>query len=194
VAIQLDIVDIVGSLTRLLPLVDWGSRSLALSGLPVHVAVSRITQFALRARVYLALLPLTRFSLDFMVLKRGLRIPPINLHRRDTGAMPLIFARHKSRLMIIASAVLLCAMAGCGSPHDIVGKWRTSDPTAMVWEFSKNGSVLIGSSRGRYSFGDNNRVKIETPFATSVYRAEFSGDRMILRDPKGSKLEFTRIR
>src|SRR2546428_4426514 len=108
--------------------------------------------------------------------------------------MPFIFARHKSRLRIIALAVLLCAMAGCGSPA-IVGKWRMSaDPSAMVWEFSKIGSVLIGNIRGRYTFGDQNRVKIETPFATSVYQMEFSGDRMILREPNGSKLEFTRIR
>ncbi len=63
-----------------------------------------------------------------------------------------------------------------------------------VWEFSKNGSVLIGNVRGRYKFGDQNRVKIETPFATSVYQLEVSGDRMILREPGGPKLEFTRIR
>jgi hypothetical protein len=64
----------------------------------------------------------------------------------------------------------------------------------MVWEFSKNGSVLVGNIRGRYRFGDQNRVKIETPFATSVYQMEISGDRMILREASGSKLEFTRLR
>ncbi len=64
----------------------------------------------------------------------------------------------------------------------------------MVWEFSTNGSVLIGDVRGRYTFGDQNRIKIETPFATSVYQMEISGDRMILQEPGGSKLEFTRIR
>ena len=63
----------------------------------------------------------------------------------------------------------------------------------MVWEFSKNGAAVIGSTRGRYIL-DRNRVKIETPFATSVYQVEFSGDRMILREPTGSKSEFTRIR
>ena len=108
--------------------------------------------------------------------------------------MPFIFSRHQFRFWIIALAVLLCAMAGCGgSSHDIVGKWRTSDASAMVWEFSKNGAVVIGSTRGRYIL-DRNRVKIETPFATSVYQVEFSGDRMILREPTGSKSEFTRIR
>jgi hypothetical protein len=107
--------------------------------------------------------------------------------------MPFIFVRHKSLVGVLALAILLCAMAGCGN-RAIVGKWRTSaGSSAMVWEFSKNGSVLIGDVRGRYTFGDQNRVKIETPFATSVYQMEFSGDRMILRDTK-SKLEFTRIR
>ena len=108
--------------------------------------------------------------------------------------MTFILVRHKSRLRITASAVLLFALAGCGNPT-IVGKWRTSgDPGAIVWEFTKNGSVLVGTVRGRYQFGDQNRVKIETPFATSVYQMEIYGDRMILREANGSKLEFTRIR
>ena len=64
---------------------------------------------------------------------------------------------------------------------------------ATVWEFSENGVVLIGDVSGRYKFGDQERIKIETPFATTVYQMEISGDRMILREPGGSKLEFTRI-
>ena len=63
----------------------------------------------------------------------------------------------------------------------------------MVWEFSENGSFVMGNIRGRYRFGDSNRIKIETPFATSVYQAEISGDRMILREVNGSKFEFTRM-
>jgi hypothetical protein len=86
-------------------------------------------------------------------------------------------------------------MAGCGGPsHDIVSKWRMSgDANAMVWEFSNNGAVLVGNTRGRYIL-DRNRVKIETQFAKTVYQMEFFGDRMTLREPKGPKLEFTRIR
>ena len=100
-----------------------------------------------------------------------------------------------SRLLIIASAVLLGAIAGCGGPsHDIVGRWHMSgDANAIVWEFSNNGSVLIENTRGRYIL-DRDRVKIETPFAKTVYQMEFSADRMILREPNGPKLEFTRIR
>src|SRR5205814_5770652 len=106
-----------------------------------------------------------------------------------------MFDRNKSRLAKIALAVLLCEITGCGGPsHDIVGKWRMSgDANAMVWEFSKNGAVLIGSNRGRYIL-DRNRIKIETPFAKTVYRMEFSGDHMILREPNVLKLDFTRIR
>ena len=86
-------------------------------------------------------------------------------------------------------------MASCGgSSREVVGKWRMShDANAMVWEFSKNGAVVIGNTRGRYIL-DRNRVKIETPFAKTVYQMEFSDDRMILREPDGPKLEFTRIR
>ena len=109
--------------------------------------------------------------------------------------MQNIFVRYKPRLRIMASTVLLCTMAGCGgSSQHVVGKWRMSqDANAMVWEFSKNGALLIGNTRGRYTL-DRNRVKIETPFAKTVYQMEFSGDRMILREPNGPKLEFTRIR
>jgi hypothetical protein len=85
-------------------------------------------------------------------------------------------------------------MTGCGN-STIVGKWNMSGTSgATVWEFSKNGSVLIGKVRGKYMFGDQKRVKIETPFATSVYQLEISGDRMTLREPGGPKLEFTRIK
>jgi hypothetical protein len=90
----------------------------------------------------------------------------------------------------------LCLVTGCGSnARDIVGAWRTStDPNAMVWEFSSDGSVLMGTNRGRYSFGDNNRIKIETSIATSVYQMELVGDKMTLKEPNGSKLVLTRVK
>jgi hypothetical protein len=108
--------------------------------------------------------------------------------------MRFIFARGKSRFWIVAAIVLLCAIAGCGNPK-IIGKWRMSGSSSeTVWEFSKNGSVLVGDARGRYRFGDQERIKIETPFATSVYQLEISGDHMTLREPGGPKLEFTRMK
>jgi hypothetical protein len=64
----------------------------------------------------------------------------------------------------------------------------------MVWKFSSDGSALIGTNRGRYTFGDNNRIKIETSIATSVYQIEFVGDKMTLKEPNGSKLVLTRVK
>jgi hypothetical protein len=94
---------------------------------------------------------------------------------------------------MIASAILLCGLSGCeNSQADIVGKWqRAGDANAMVWEFSKDSSILLGSTRGKYTFG-RNRVKIQTPGGTTVYRMDLTPDRMILTAPGGSKLEFTR--
>lgn len=98
--------------------------------------------------------------------------------------------------MILASALLLSALAGCGrSESDIVGKWRTAgDSNAMVWEFFQDRSVVMGSTRGKYSFGDQGRMKIQTPFGTSVYHLELAKDRIVLKDPTGSKLEFTKVK
>lgn len=70
----------------------------------------------------------------------------------------------------------------------------SGDPKATVWEFSTDRSVLIGSIRGRYSLGDNNRVKIQTPYATMAYHMEFWGDHMILTEVNGAKLAFNRIK
>src|SRR6266513_1735047 len=104
------------------------------------------------------------------------------------------FPQRARLLLVPASAVLLFVMTGCGN-SSIVGKWRMSGTeNQTVWEFSQNGSVLVGEVRGRYKFGDQNRIKIETPFATTVYRVTISSDQLVLQEPGGSKLEFTRIR
>ncbi len=52
---------------------------------------------------------------------------------------------------------------------------------------------LRGRVRGRYSFGDNERIKIETPFATAVYHMKVAGNRLTLTDTRGAKIEFTRL-
>jgi hypothetical protein len=93
----------------------------------------------------------------------------------------------------MASAGLLFVMAGCGN-SSIVGKWRLSGAgDQIVWEFLSNGSVLAGEVRGRYKFGDHDRIKIETPVATTVYLVNLSSDQLVLQDLSGSKLEFTRV-
>jgi hypothetical protein len=108
--------------------------------------------------------------------------------------MSLNFSESKPRLQIIAAIILLFVMVGCGN-STIVGKWRMmGGSNATLWEFSSNGAVLVGDVRGRYKFGHQDRIKIETPFATTVYQLKISGDRMTLQELGGSKLEFTRIR
>jgi hypothetical protein len=106
--------------------------------------------------------------------------------------MPFNSSQSKLRLRIIAIA-LVFAIAGCGN-STIVGKWRMmGGSNAILWEFSPNGVVLVGDVRGRYKLGHEDRIKIQTPFATAVYQMKISGDRMILQELGGSKLEFTRI-
>src|SRR6266568_8496057 len=107
--------------------------------------------------------------------------------------MRIRFYQPKYSLRVIISAALLCMVAGCGN-SSIVGKWRMSGSDATVWEFRSNGAVLVGDVSGRYKFGDQDRIKIETPFATTVYQLRISGDQMVLQEPGGSKLEFMRIR
>ena len=107
------------------------------------------------------------------------------------------WAKQSLRLsgLILLSIFLLCAVLGCeNSENQIIGKWGSANSSAMVWEFAKDRSVLMGSMKGRYSFGDRHRLKIETPLGTSVYQLELTGDRMLLTDPSGSRLEFTRIK
>jgi hypothetical protein len=85
-------------------------------------------------------------------------------------------------------------MAGCGN-SSIVGKWRMSGAeNQTVWEFLSNGAVIVGEVRGKYKFGDQGRIKIETPFATTVYLVQLSSDQLVLQEPGGSKLEFTRLK
>jgi hypothetical protein len=97
---------------------------------------------------------------------------------------------------LLISAALLSVLAACSGPsREIVGKWRTSSgPDAVVWEFSDNGLVTIGSTRGKYSFGDSQRIKIQTPFEKSVYEVTISHDHMTFRESTGSRIEFDRIK
>lgn len=94
-------------------------------------------------------------------------------------------------------ALLLLALVACDSSRkQIVGKWKTaSGAEEMVWEFSPGGAVTMGGTPGRYSFGDNQRLKIETRAATFVYQIEFTGsDRMTWTNPSGAKTELQRVK
>lgn len=96
-----------------------------------------------------------------------------------------------------ASLVLaLALLAGCGgSEGRVVGKWKpVGDPNAAVWEFSANKAVNMGGRTGKYSFGDQGRLKVQTQFATFVYQLEISGDRMVLTEPNGTKTQLERVK
>src|SRR5258708_39489215 len=108
--------------------------------------------------------------------------------------MRVVFFRRVRPLRVLASGVVLLVLAGCGN-SSIVGKWRMSGAeNQTVWEFSSNGSVLVGEVRGRYKFGDQERIKIETPFATTVYLVELSSDLLVLQNLVWSNRTCTRSR
>jgi len=108
--------------------------------------------------------------------------------------MQVVFALRQRLLTLIAFAAVILLLAACGN-SSIVGKWRMSGiENQTIWEFSSNGSVQVGDIPGRYKFGDQDRIKIETPFSTAVYLVKISSDQLVLQEPGGSKLEFTRIK
>ena len=104
------------------------------------------------------------------------------------------FGFHPRLVVAPALVVLLFVFVSCGN-SSIVGKWRMSGAeNQTVWEFLSNGSVNVGDVAGRYKFGDQDRIKIQTPFSTTVYQVKISGDQLVLEEPGGSKLEFTRMK
>ena len=108
--------------------------------------------------------------------------------------MWVVFALRQRLLTLIAFAAVILLLAACGN-SSIVGKWRMSGiENQTIWEFSSNGSVQVGDIPGRYKFGDQDRIKIETPFSTAVYLVKISSDQLVFQEPGGSKLEFTRIK
>ena len=94
---------------------------------------------------------------------------------------------------LVLSVAVLALNACDNSRKQILGKWKTQSGD-VVWEFSGNGNFSNGSTTGRYRFGDNNRLKIQTTAATFVYQLEYQGDRMIWKDPNGSKMELIKIK
>ena len=158
----------------------------------IEVAMIIVCRSAVRPLHYSPRRHLGIHRIERRELKR-LAIPTDTAQNRGVG---LFFRINLSSRKLAALGLSLCLITGCGgNARDIVGAWRTSpDPNAMIWEFSNDGSVLMGPNRGRYTFGDNNRIKIETSTATSVYQIELVGDKMTLKEPSGSKLVLTRVK
>lgn len=102
-----------------------------------------------------------------------------------------------STLLVLTSAgLLLFFCASCGGPaKQIVGQWKMGSGTSeTTWEFFPNKSLTTDGAPGHYTFGDNNRIKIQTATATFVYQFEIQGDTMSWTATDGSKMRFTRAR
>ena len=108
----------------------------------------------------------------------------MNASRRRRGIL---------RVMVLMS---LLAFGACShQKSQIVGEWKvSSDTSALVWAFAPDGTVSSGDMHGRYSFGDQNRMKIQTPFATFVYQVQFAGEKMTWKSASGSTTELTRVK
>jgi len=97
-----------------------------------------------------------------------------------------------ARPTILLALVLF--LIGCSEENKkIVGKWK-SDGSDVTWEFYENGTLSTDGKPGRYTFGDNERVKIQTQTATFMYQLELQGDHMTWRAPDGTRQELTRER
>ena len=93
--------------------------------------------------------------------------------------------------LLIATLGLLFA---CSRQGGLAGKWRATGNSGMVWEFNDDGAVTQGTVHGRYSFGNDERIKIETPFSTAIYHMQLQGDNLVLTDGRGARLDFTRLK
>lgn len=103
----------------------------------------------------------------------------------------------RQRFLTLCLLIAALALPSCDSSRkQIVGKWRVEGGTAeVVWDFHANGAVTTSSGApGRYSFGDNKRLKIQTPSATFVHQIEIQGDRMTWRDMSGTVTQLTRVK
>ena len=107
-----------------------------------------------------------------------------------------LISRLHFRCVPLFAIALLLMCAGCGDKSaEIVGKWKvTSDTSELVWDFAPGGVVTSGDIRGRYSFGSDRRMKLQTPFATFVYQVDVNGDKMTWKDAKGTTTELARVK
>jgi hypothetical protein len=99
------------------------------------------------------------------------------------------------RLTHLALVALLFALPSCDQSHKIAGKWKVvGGSSEMVWEFFDNGRLSAAGTPGKYSFGDGQRIKIQTPAATFVHHFEIDGNRMIWKGLDGTRTELVRVK
>jgi hypothetical protein len=97
---------------------------------------------------------------------------------------------------VTLSTIALALLASCGGAEsEIVGKWKvTGVPNGEVWEFASNKSIDMSGRKGKYTFGDQGRLKVQTRSATFVYQLQIAGDRMVLTDATGARTELERVK
>ena len=106
------------------------------------------------------------------------------------------FLKLSKTICLTSAALLLFILPGCGGPsRQIVGKWKTTGAGGDVtWEFFSNGTLKEDTTSGRYTFGDNQRIKVQTSAATFVYQYEIHGDAMTWTALDGAKTNFARLK
>ena len=99
-------------------------------------------------------------------------------------------------ISLVLMAVALFSSVACDRTESkIVGKWKVASAgEGAIWEFAANKGVDMSGRKGKYSFGDQGRLKVQTQFATFVYQLELSDDRMVLIEPNGTRLELERVK
>ncbi len=100
----------------------------------------------------------------------------------------------RSQIALWALAVALLTSCG-GAESQIVGKWKVvGGSVTAIWEFSANKGVDMIGRKGKYTFGDQGRLRVQTQSATFMYQLQLSGDRMTLTEPNGTKVELERLK
>ncbi|MGI8820739.1 MAG: hypothetical protein ACR2ID_07735 [Chthoniobacterales bacterium] len=99
----------------------------------------------------------------------------------------------RSRALLLSA--LLCVFAGCDrTGQQLSGRWQVEGGNnPLVWEFSPGGGAKMGRTAARYTLGDGERLKIQTPSATFVYKMRIAGDTMTWADPNGSQTTLKKI-
>ena len=100
------------------------------------------------------------------------------------------------KLWFLCMTTAAALLSACDSKEkQVVGKWKVAGgPETATWEFSASKAVDMMGRKGKYTFGDQGRLKVQTQSATFVYQVQLSADRMTLTEPNGTKVELERVK
>jgi hypothetical protein len=100
------------------------------------------------------------------------------------------------KFWLICTLALTALLTACGGDQSrIVGRWKVAGGgDNAVWEFASNKGVDMHGRKGKYTLGDQGRLKVQTSSATFVYQLQLAEDRMTLTDPTGAKIQLERVK